>query len=255
MLTFGPTDVPITYPETISALSQDVFQWQITFTLTDTTIISGLVSRDEYGQVDPGHLTVWVENGVINVRNQDIAGGAPNAVLQSTTIVMPDVEYVISVSMDVGVGIGLFVNGIHEASSPVAFGLTGNNLPLVLGARCQTCTDTNGPTNPIQGTVYLEIIDVALPIPPPIVGAVMLNWEPSVEYEDDTPILPGELTDYFIYNAADASFVAAVDGEDTAYEVSGLSSGTHCFVATAVANSRESLHSNTVCNTIPTFQE
>ena len=177
-VTFGPVSSPTTYPNTISALAQEATTWLITFELTTVDGIQGLASRDQEGQIQPGHLSIWIENSLVHVRHQDIAAGASTVQLRSATAVTAGQAYKLEVSIDVNAGIGLWLDDQLEDSSPVAFGLAGNDLPLVLGGRCSRCNDTLGPDSPIQGTVYMEIWDQPKPLPPPL-GSAMLTWRPG----------------------------------------------------------------------------
>lgn len=249
---FGPVTAPLQYPSSISSIPQDAFRWEITFTVNSLgTDINGLVSRDENGQAEPGHLTVRVINDRLNVRHQDIAGGHATVEIDSTTSIVPGIEYQATVSLEAGVGLGLFVNGVLESQTDWATGLSGNSLPLTLGGYCGTCDDTTGPTKPIDGIVALEIWDTPLDLPPPIVGSTVLDWTLPTEYEDDTPLEPGYPDQIGIYNEYPRYRIALLDGEAITYEVTDLAPGEHCFFGTAFAGpQRESQASNIVCRVI-----
>jgi hypothetical protein len=249
---FGPATAIIQYPAEISAFSQEPTRWQITFTLNSVGTIQGLVSRDQYGTNQPGHLSVWIEtSGVIHVRNQG-ADGQVHTVLQSQTVVVPGVEYVVDVSIDTSVGIGLFVNGVFEDSSTVAYGQNNNDLPLVLAGRCSRCTadGVTGPDMPIDGVVELTIWDTPLQLPEPIVGSHLLRWTLPTEYDDDTALPPGVPDKISIYNVNPRRLVADLDGESIMYEVTNLSGGEHCWVATAWDGEAQSIDSNQACAVI-----
>lgn len=247
---FGPVTAVLEYPASISALALDRARWELTFTLNNTAGQFGLASRDESGQTDPGHLTIWVNNGVITVRHQDATGGLPSVTLTSSTTVVAGTEYVATVSIDVDNGIGLFVNGVLEDSDPVAFGLSGNSLPLTLGGSCIQCDGVIPPDREIDGTVYLEIIDSPLDLPTPVVGSTMLTWTNATMYDNGEPLPPEEIERISIYGTNPRALVANVDGDTTAYEVINLPAGTHCFVATTWAKSLQSDDSNEACKVI-----
>jgi hypothetical protein len=253
---FGPVTAPLSYPGSISTLAQDKVRWEITFTVnslpTGNSGAMGLASRDQTGQDEAGHLSVWLRSdGGIRVRHQDIAGGAPNIQLDSDTKVQLGVEYKITVSIDIDEGIGLFVEGVLEASSPLAFGLLGNNLPLVVGGLCSTCTadGTVGPDRPVDGSVYMEIWDDPLPLPVVPISSLMLNWTKVTERTDNTLLGPGLPDKITIYK--DNNKLVDLDGESIMYEATNLLAGTHCFEVTAWAGIDESARSNTVCKPTP----
>ncbi len=256
MVSFGPVTAPVQYPASISALQQDRFRWEIVFTLNSLPIGSdgamGLASRDQHGQVEKGHLSVWVTGGgAVRVRHQDIAGGAPSIQLDSSTIVVPGTEYKITVSISVDDGFGLFVNGVLEASSPLAFGLASNNLPLVVGGLCSLCTvdGTVGPNRPVDGSVFMEIWDDPLSIPTPT-ASTQLTWTNPTERADNTLLDPGELTAIAAYQVSPGRriLLASVAPDVSGYEVTGLYAGTeYCFVATAISIHGASEDSNIRC--------
>lgn len=245
-VTFGPVQAITEYPSTISALAQDAFRWEITFTLNDTTGVQGLVSRDEYGTDDPGHLSVWVEGGVLTVRHQDV--GQSQQIVASTPI-QAGQEYQATLSVEAGVGMGLYLNGVLEAQDPFAVGTAGADLPLILGGRCSRCNDgTNGPDHEIDGTVYLEIVDQPLQLPAPV--SFELKWNLPTQYVDDEPIAIGDLTAVTIYQIKPGNRlrVVTLGGAETGYEVTDKLPGVeYCWVATATANGLESNDSNSTC--------
>lgn len=193
-------------------------------------------------------------------------------VLNSTTQILPGVQYQVIVSVEAGIGIGLFVNGVLEASDPWAVGTTGNTLPLTLGAICTTCDDSAVPPvswkDAIDGIVSLKIWDDPLDLG--LNGSVVLNWVPPTEYMDCDPSIPSEQQEgcggplepeypdqFGIYKVTapngviERTQIALLDGEDTSYEVSSLIAGEHCFVATAFAGpTNESNDSNIACKTV-----
>jgi len=163
-VTFGPVESITQYSSTVGVIAQDDFRWEITFTLNALGGIQGLVSRDESGQNDPGHLTVWVEHSELIVRHQDISGGQETQRLRRSGIVAAT-EYVVVVSIEQDVGMQLLLDGQLIDSTPIAFGIAGNDLPLTLGGRCTSCETGQGPANEINGTVSLAIYDDPIPFP------------------------------------------------------------------------------------------
>ena len=262
LVVLSPTSTIVQYPSSAD-IARDRFRWEITFTVNSiTNSLNGLVSRDEMGQAESGHITIRVLNGFVHVRHQDISTGAPTVEIQSTTAVKPGVEYQAVVSMDTAVGFGLFVNGALEARSDVAYGLSGNMLPLTLGGYCGTCNDTTPPSKPIDGVVGLKIYAEPWVLPAP--KSVLLKIEPPTEFEDCDPEIPledqprcGELLapEYpdgiRIYKLNPRELLMTLPGDTTERLVEGLFPGEHCFVATALAGEgNESLDSNTMCYTI-----
>lgn len=244
-VTFGPVTAITEYPNTISALAQDAFRWELTFTLNDVAGIQGLASRDESGTNEPGHLTVWVDEGQLIARHQDTTQSISIA---ATTPIVADVEYVATVSVEAGVGIAIHLDGVVEASDPFAVGTTGNSLPLILGGRCTRCNDgVNGPEYPINGSVYLEIFDQPLDFPQPV--SLELRWTPPTQYEDDTSIGDGELVGYRLYQLSPGGrqLLISLGADENGYEVTGLQPGEHCFAATALTADAESRDSNVTC--------
>ena len=246
-LTFGPVTAPTEYPNSISALAQDAARWEITFTLNTVTGSFGLASRDQYGRSEAGHLSVWVENGTLMVRHQDIAGGVPDVTLQSSGI-ETGIEYVATVSFARNVGIGLWLDGVFVMSSADAFGTAGNTLSLIVGGLCTRCSadGVTGPDRPIDGTVAMAIYDTPLELPQPT-ASVELNWTLPTQYEDDTALPPGIPDQISIYHANPRVMIAALDGESITYEVTDLFPGEYCFVATAWDGLIESRNSNVSC--------
>ena len=255
LVSFGPTSDLIVYPAEISALKRDRVRWQITFSLNslpDINNLMGLASRDEIRQPEAGHLSIWVDSaGLIHVRHQDIAGGAPSVSLVSLTTVVAGNEYRISVSIDIDAGMGLFVDGVLEDSSPVAFGLTGNDLPLVVGGLCLRCTADGsvGPDRAADGTVFVEIFADPLSLPEP--ASIELTWTNPTLYEDETVLDLSELTSINLFQIVPGPrrLLVQQDPDVSGYEVTGLLAGVeYCFVATATAG-LESDDSNGVCKT------
>lgn len=253
-VTFGPVTSITEYPSLIGALKQDTFRWEITFTLNSlpTTGRMGLASRDQSGTLQPGHLSVWIEGEELVLRHQDACpncGGSGEVFSLRAGPISAGIEYVAVVSMS-SQGTTLWLDGEMKASDPRSWGLAGNDLPLIVGGLCRACTadGTVGPRDPIDGTVYMEIWDDALPIP--TVG-LELRWINPTNREDGVPLEPNELTSINLYDDTTDRFkIVGVDPDITSYEVVGLSGQERCFVATAVSNSGESKDSNRVCKTL-----
>jgi hypothetical protein len=251
-VTFGPVSALTEYPATIGALKQNTFRWEVTFTLNSlpATGRMGLASRDQSGTKQVGHLSLWVEAGQLTLRHQDACvncGGSGEEFRLTAGPIVAGTEYVAVVSMSNSEGTSLWLDGELQASDPRSWGLDKNSLPLIVGGLCSSC-DPNavppkGPASPIDGTVYMEIWDDALPLPQPV--AVELRWQNPTQYVDGTSIGPGELTEIRLYR--DGVMLAGVDPDVAVYEVTGLVPGnTYCFEATAVAI-EESERSNQIC--------
>ena len=279
----GPVSDVAIYPATHPGLKQDYVRWQLKFTLNTLPLSKsemGLASRDEYGQAEGGHLSVWINSsGKIQARNQDIEGGGDNLVLYSTTTLAVGVEYTIDVSIHQEEGFGLFVNGELEDYTKTAYGLSANDLPLVLGGLCTRCdldaSPVIGPDRPIDGAVVMVIHEDPLPLPDAMV--VHLSWEPPYEYEDcvesppendkcGTEILEDELIAFklyqqTVYEQGDDYYeqIAQVTADTNSYDHTVAETGEYCFVATAIAAhadpdtgeilTAESTYSNSNCKT------
>jgi len=241
---FGPVSSITQYPGSIAALAQNNLRWEITFNLNRVPRQVGLVSRDESGRNEGGHLSVWVENQVITVRHQDIFSGAESVKLESTTMVEANREYKIVVSVSTEDGIGLFVDGVLEDLSSLAFGLAGNDLPLTVGGLCSRCDQGVGPNAEIDGTVYLEIHDEKMDLPP--VGSAELSWSGPTERTDGTALSANELATFTVY--VNNQPVIDLEGDVTGYEYVSSDPGEHCFKVTVTdTGGFTSNKSNTVC--------
>jgi hypothetical protein len=249
-IAFSATTGIISYPNSISALAQDAFRWELTFTLNDTAGIQGLASRDENGQTDPGHLSIWVDNGRLIARHQGPSG--EQSVIEASTPIQAGVEYVAVISVAAGVGFGIMLDGDLEAQAAEAWGTAGNDLPLILGGLCTRCQPDGsvGPDRQINGEVALAIYDAPLVLPVPVVGSVILNWINPTEDEDGEPLEAGVPDKVSVYGSQPRRLVANLDGESIAYEVAPLGGGEHCFVVTAWNAFTQSEDSNEVCKVV-----
>ena len=262
-VTFGPVSALTEYPGTIGALKQNTFRWEVTFTLNSVAGRQGLASRDENGTLDPGHFSLWVENGQLILRHQDscpnCGGSGESFKLLATTPIVAGQEYTAIASMSSSQGTSLWLDGALEASDPRSWGLDKNNLPLIVGGLCSNCKATADPPllphNPIDGTVYMEIYDDALPLPEPT-ASLMLRWELPTHYEpippatEGNPLEPGALQAVTLYR--DGVKFVDLDGDTTSHEVTGLYAGqVYCFTGTVTTGNccgtKESKHSNEVC--------
>ncbi len=248
-VTFGPVSSLTEYPATIGALKQNGFRWVIKATVNSlpsaTDEYMGLASRDEAGQAEKGHISIWVNpDGTVGLRNQDIAAAGPAARLTSSTALTIGQEHEIVVSLRDGQYVALWVDGNFEGATTEGYGLADNNLPLIVGGLCRSCDTITPPAYPVDGTVYMEIWDDQIPPPQPT-ASLELSWVNPTSYENGNPIGPGELTEIRLFR--DGIMVAGVDPDQAAHEVTDLYPGQeYCFEATAVAE-QESDRSNRVC--------
>jgi len=246
LISFGPEESPTIYPSEISVLSRANVRWDITFTLADVETMQGLASRDERGQREGGHLTVWVEGGVVHVRNQDVAGGRPSVKLTSATVIKEDTQYTATIIIS-DAGLVLQINGVTEGTSSVVYQLDRNNLPLVVGASCTICDENQGPHYPASGPVELEIY--ALEVLPVINRSLMLSWVGPTERVDGTALGVNEIATFILKK--DNVEIASVDGDAWQFEVTNLDNGKHCFTVQAVdIHGLTSENSNIACKTI-----
>lgn len=268
-VTFGPLSTLTEFPANIGALKQDTFRWEVTFTLNDVSGRKGLASRDESGTLDPGHFSLWVENGVLTLRHQDACpncgGSGESFKLLATTPIVAGEEYIAVASMSSTEGTSLWLDGVMEAHDPRSWGLRGNNLPLIVGGLCSSCklsaTPPIGPHNAIDGTVYMEIWDDALPLPQ-LSGHLTLRWELPTHYEPTEeqalaglpgdPLEPGALREVALYR--DGVRFVTLDPDTTSHEVTNLIVGQrYCFTGTVTTGNccgeKESRHSDPACRT------
>jgi hypothetical protein len=245
-VTFGPTSTLIQFPSSISALRQDAFRWEITFTLNTVGGWHGLASRDESGTADPGHLSVWVQDGALVARHQGIDVGET---ITAATPILAGVEYTAVVSVEAGVGFALWLDSNLEGMATQAWGTLGNDLPLVVAGLCTRCeADAVPPVvadRPADGIVRLAIYD--LPLDFPQASSVELNWTLPTEDTEGDPLPPGIPDRISVYKQPGQGLVTHLDGESITYEVTGLLPGEHCFTATAWNKTAQSENSNTAC--------
>lgn len=155
---YGPVSEATRF-DSSPVIKRDSFTWTVTFTL-NSTVNSGLVSRDQSGTKERGHLTLRVENGTLILRNQDACGncgGSGEELRIAHTGIEAETEYVAVIKMDPATGTRLMLDGVEVGSDARSWGLAGNDLPLYLGASCERCNETTGPNRVIDGTVRLDI--------------------------------------------------------------------------------------------------
>jgi hypothetical protein len=128
--------------------------------------LQGIVSRDAAGQVQPGHISVFLHgDGFIAVRLQKLTGPAKDPLVCSK-LVVKDTWYHVGVNFG-PTGLELYVNGervavIRNLTSDTCgdgkerdVGLDGNDEPWIVGGLAwQTCVGTSAPViRPLKGTV------------------------------------------------------------------------------------------------------
>lgn len=149
---------------------------EVSFTLTSTNGVSGLLSKDAYGYGEGGHLSIWTDNGIVHVRHQTAASSHR---LQATNAVAAAVTNTVRYVFD-GALTTLSVNGVTNATAVSAVSLADNSEPLVIGGRCLTCSAglADRPADTIKGVIHS--VSIATPRDP----------EPPKE-------MPAELKGYF----------------------------------------------------------
>jgi len=254
LVTLGPVSALTEYPS-MASMQRDEFSWRIRVTFNNIDTRMGIVSRDESGQADPGHLSMWMDSGRIEVRNQDIANGSPVVRLASSSLVTPGREYGVVVSLSQTDGLSLWIDGTLEDVSPTGYGLANNELPMVLCGNRSRVDGSTGPDEPLDGTCYMEIWPEPTELPQP--NSATLRWTSPTEYAecdpDDPaencgqPIGPGDLTAFNVYmTQPDSQLIREVEGDVNSYEFVTTRNGLHCFEVTAIAGT-ESDRSNEAC--------
>jgi hypothetical protein len=238
MSTFGPVMAGTIYPNE-SVFKQGVFRWQIDFTLNSIGGTQGLVSRDQTGTDEAGHLSAWMKGDQLVVRHQDISGGHSSVTLTSTTLFTINRLYKVTISIG-PTGFAMFIGQFLDKYDTWSVGTTGNDLPLVLGALCTQCTPdfSVGPSRPINGTIILRIFDNEadwIPLPP-ITGDNNLSWVHPTQWDDgeNTPLAAGELDYTTIYSCAGIELTRVPYPED-AFQYLDQPAGEYCYYATSTA--------------------
>jgi hypothetical protein len=92
----------------------------------------GLISKDANGNLDGGHLVIWLDEGTVVARMQDRKS---EYIVQSPAkTVKRDVPTRVALAFGPG-GMKLYVDGKMVANNTYQGGLQGNQEPLVIGAR------------------------------------------------------------------------------------------------------------------------
>lgn len=132
--------------------------WRLQFKLNNVGNKQTLVSYDEKGQLTAGHTSISVlPNGTIQVRHQD--GGTESYYLNSKTLVQPGKAYTVLLRNVASDALELYVNGIREARTTIAFGTVSTTRPMVIGGSCESCKagKTQPIENVVEGKLSLEI--------------------------------------------------------------------------------------------------
>lgn len=135
----------------------------------------GLISRDNNGQIPPGHLSWWFQSGVLEVRSQD--GSTTHRVRASGAQGKHRACYVFGPSMR------LFVDGNLAGTNPHNGSMFENELPIILGADCTQCrAPETAWLAPLNGPLeLLEIYDF------PMSDSAAEAWS---FFEDSTALPP-----------------------------------------------------------------
>ncbi len=89
-----------------------------------------LFSKDSSGFDDGGHAGVYIENGVIKARFQDLGD---TYVVETGALISAGTQHHVAVTFGAG-GLTIFVDGVEQAAIAYGGGLLGNEEPIVLGA-------------------------------------------------------------------------------------------------------------------------
>lgn len=86
-------------------------------------------------------------------------------------------------------------------------------------------------------------------------GDAVLTWDPPLQYEDNSTILPGEIQSYKVYygqsDGGPYTNVVTVPGNVTTATITGLAKATWYFVATTITtNGLESAYSTQVAKAV-----
>ncbi|MEA3242864.1 MAG: hypothetical protein U9Q19_05410 [Pseudomonadota bacterium] len=160
---FGPVTQPTQYPN--NATTQGAQRFRITGVInTIGPDYQGLISRDASGQDDPGHFSVGIgADGTVQLRNQpgqDAAGtNLPSVRLVSLQPVVAGEEFGITITIGPTNGLTLAVDGQDPVSAAEYHPLTGNTLPLTVGATCSSCVEYTGAPirRPLDGWVRVQV--------------------------------------------------------------------------------------------------
>jgi len=151
--TFGPVTIPTVYSSTAEIESAKFIV--VNATVDSIGIMQGLFSRDESGQAESGHTTIYVmASGIVRARNQ---GLTESIMIDTVTPVQPGVPFTLALNIGPG-GLQLYHDGVSVGHSPSYHPLSDNGLSLVVGGTCSVCTPADRtPVNPIDGSVFVEL--------------------------------------------------------------------------------------------------
>jgi hypothetical protein len=130
---FGPIIDPVVIPSNTNIKYTRFFDVRATINAIGSK--QALLSRDENGQEQSGHLTLFLDaDGKVTVRNQGPAGAG-------TVTLAADAPVVVGQPFRVGLTIGpaglfLYLDGEQIGYSEEYWPLSGNDLPLVIGDTC-----------------------------------------------------------------------------------------------------------------------
>ncbi|MEL6209086.1 MAG: Ig-like domain-containing protein, partial [Pseudomonadota bacterium] len=132
-----------------------------TFTADDVDGREFLFSKDSGGYDTGGHAGVYIQDGKIVARFQDLT---TTYVAETAALVTVGAQTHVAVTFGAA-GLSIYVNGVEAASDSYTGGLTGNQEPIVLGANQWASGDlvANKLRDGFDGTLEtFELYDVAL---------------------------------------------------------------------------------------------
>jgi hypothetical protein len=258
-----------------SGLAQGSGRWQVRFTPNQiTTGSQGLVSRDAFGSLEPGHTGMWMYRDAVHARIQhdvNTVDGKNETLLRCPFgRIAAGQEYTATLSFG-SRGAALFVDGLLCAHDyRWVTGSTGNDNPIVVGAQCNNCVDdTAAPLqSPFDGPIEFMVFNnqaqfdpcsvdpegtvnaLQLTLPAEcLTGAATLMWTNPTENEDGTVL--DDLAKIRLYKVPANTLVSEVDAPTTTYVHQFLAPGEHCYEATAVNSAGvESARSNQACKQV-----
>lgn len=251
---------PVTIPSNEYMTAENAL-WEIEYDLLgEPSGNLGLISRDQTGQAQAGHLDVYIDSdGFINVRMQGLNSGL--VILKSTVKAVNGFNRVgIKRTPDL---VTLYLNGFEQDSTTEVYPTNGNDLPLVIGASCQSCTGQAVGTKwsaPMDVTVRITLenepespVD---PEPPglPLVYEATARWSAPTEWTDGTPIAAGTVISYkAYYGTTSGVYDRTIEmGNNTNMKKFDLEVGfTYYLVATATIDGKESSYTNEIEFTPP----
>lgn len=168
--------IPSIYPSADAMTAEDT-TWRISYDLLENTGDIGLISRDLTGQPQAGHFDVRINaQGYIVARMQGLNTGLVE--LKSTVRAVGGPQVVEIIRSDSLVE--LHLNGFPQDSTSEIYPMAGNDLSLVVGASCQSCTeDAVGLKWEAPMAVMLELFPTSSP--PPTDPVIEPPTEPPVD--------------------------------------------------------------------------